>query len=528
VRTGPLRAKRYGRVSTLLQGEGTSLEDQQTRTADYVARQGWADLGFVCDMQSGTTDQRDHWQQIKAEARRGDLDVVVVSRWDRFARTLLTGLQEVSELDDHGVKVAVLSPELLDTTSPGGELVMHIMLSYSHYERRIILERLSQGAHGRARNGYWPSSSRAAPMGYQKVGIRKESHLELHPKEAATIREMARLLVTERVELPEVCRILNAREMYPRGRALRGGGNAASFWYSALARKVLQEPARKGVVTWGNPANRATGKYGPVEYVKDLEPVISPELWDQVQRVLALRQGGPRNPQRVYPLSDGRLVSPCGQRYHGVIRSDTGTPRYLCVGLRWTADPDRQICGCTRLDAPAIEDRVWAEVTALLTDPARLHDLAERYLGVSTTAGDSVFNELAAIDRQVAQLRSRMAQGTAAHIRAGADPEVLAQAMALLADDLAALVQRRDDVALFAERGEQARQQLGSLDDLASSAAGRLDLMSPEERKEVLVLLGVKVYVLDQSKHPALRICGTVADLALAGNTEAEQRSPSA
>jgi hypothetical protein len=88
------------------------------------------------------------------------------------------------------------------------------------------------------------------------------------------------LLVDERIELPEVCRILNARQMYPRGRALKGGGNAPSFWYSDLVRKVMREPARKSVVNWGNAANRATGKYGPTEYVADLEPVLPPELWD--------------------------------------------------------------------------------------------------------------------------------------------------------------------------------------------------------------------------------------------------------
>jgi DNA invertase Pin-like site-specific DNA recombinase len=83
---------------------------------------------------------------------------------------------------------------------------MHIMLSYSHYERRLILDRLSRGAHGAASNGRWPSSSRAAPFGYRKVGIRRDSHLELHRQEAETIREAARLLVDERIELPEVAR----------------------------------------------------------------------------------------------------------------------------------------------------------------------------------------------------------------------------------------------------------------------------------------------------------------------------------
>jgi hypothetical protein len=48
--------------------------------------------------------------------------------------------------------------------------------------------------------------------------------------------------------------------------------------------------------------------------------------------------------------------------------------------------------------------------------------------------------------------------------------------------------------------------------------------MTLEERKEVLALLDVKVYVLDQSRTPALRITGTVADIGLSENTDGGQR----
>jgi hypothetical protein len=84
--------------------------------------------------------------------------------------------------------------------------------------------------------------------------------------------------------------------------------------------------------------------------------------------------------------------------------------------------------------APAqeIEDRVWAEATALLTDPGRLRDLTDRYLGLAADDSGCVTSELSALDRQIANLRQRMIQGTAQFIKAGADPETVAQAMALL------------------------------------------------------------------------------------------------
>ena len=66
----------------------------------------------------------------------------------------------------------------------------------------------------------------------------------------------------------------------------------------------------------------------------DLEPVISPERWDQVQLALAMRKGAPKSPQRCYPLSDGPLIAPCGDHYHGFFRNDTGTPKVPVPGLQ--------------------------------------------------------------------------------------------------------------------------------------------------------------------------------------------------
>ena len=62
-----------------------------------------------------------------------------------------------------------------------------------------------------------------------------------------------------------------------------------------------------------------------------------------------------------------------------------------------------------------------------------------------------------------------------------------------------------------------------SLDGLASRAAGRLGSMTLAEQREVLDLLNVRVEVLDNTKSPALRITGTVADLGLPRNPDGQK-----
>jgi hypothetical protein len=62
-----------------------------------------------------------------------------------------------------------------------------------------------------------------------------------------------------------------------------------------------------------------------------------------------------------------------------------------------------------------------------------------------------------------------------------------------------------------------------SLDGLAARAAGRLGSMTLDEQRETLGLLNVRVEVLDNTKAPALRITGTVADLGLPRNPDGQE-----
>lgn len=61
---------------------------------------------------------------------------------------------------------------------------------------------------------------------------------------------------------------------------------------------------------------------------------------------------------------------------------------------------------------------MWAEVTELLTDPARLRQIEDDYLGVAIGDSDGQAAELAWLEGQIGQLRGRMTTQVASLIRA--------------------------------------------------------------------------------------------------------------
>jgi DNA invertase Pin-like site-specific DNA recombinase len=79
-----------------------------------------------------------------ADARRRRFDVVLVARFDRFARStrhLILALEEFSSL---GVDFISLN-ESMDTSSPTGRMVFTVLAAVAELERKIIRERVHMG-----------------------------------------------------------------------------------------------------------------------------------------------------------------------------------------------------------------------------------------------------------------------------------------------------------------------------------------------------------------------------------------------
>lgn len=142
-----MRAALYGRVSTKEQSCQMQLRDLRA----YCAARGFTIFReYIDEGVSGTQNSRPELNNLMSDARKRKFDLIIVWRFDRFARStkhLLLALEEFRAL---GIQF-VSFQENLDTTSPLGQALFTIVSAIAELERNLIRERVCAGVrHARA------------------------------------------------------------------------------------------------------------------------------------------------------------------------------------------------------------------------------------------------------------------------------------------------------------------------------------------------------------------------------------------
>jgi DNA invertase Pin-like site-specific DNA recombinase len=142
------RAAIYIRIST-----GDQNPDlQRNELPEYCQRRGWGLVETYEDHMSGAKDRRPNLDRLLADVRRRKFDVVVVWRFDRFARSTSHLLRALEEFQSLGVDFVSLT-EAIDTSTPAGKMVFTVLGAVAELERAIIRERVIAGQKAAKRRG---------------------------------------------------------------------------------------------------------------------------------------------------------------------------------------------------------------------------------------------------------------------------------------------------------------------------------------------------------------------------------------
>src|SRR5712692_2192552 len=136
----------YARVSTSEQSCDLQLEDLRR-----YARQRFATVHEYVDVGvSGAQRHRPSLDALMADARKRRCDVVLVWKFDRFARSVKHLTDSLEEF--HALGIDFISyTEGVDTTTPTGQLVFHLLGAVAQFERDLIAERVRAGiAHAKS------------------------------------------------------------------------------------------------------------------------------------------------------------------------------------------------------------------------------------------------------------------------------------------------------------------------------------------------------------------------------------------
>jgi DNA invertase Pin-like site-specific DNA recombinase len=134
----------YARVSTRAQSDDSQLDELAAAGCDKV----FTDRGV-----SGKLARRPQWDACLGYLRPGD--VLVITRLSRAARSLRNLLEVADQLRERGIDLVVLKQQI-DTTTPAGRLVFHLMAAIDEFQRELIVEGTNEGlaaARARGRTG---------------------------------------------------------------------------------------------------------------------------------------------------------------------------------------------------------------------------------------------------------------------------------------------------------------------------------------------------------------------------------------
>jgi DNA invertase Pin-like site-specific DNA recombinase len=138
--TAARRVALYARVSTT----GQTAENQLLALRSFATARGWTITEYVDQGQSGAKERRPDLDALLAAVRARRVDLVACVKLDRLARSVHHLVALVREFEVLGVDLVVLD-QAIDTTTPAGRLLFHVLAAISEFERNLIRDRVLAG-----------------------------------------------------------------------------------------------------------------------------------------------------------------------------------------------------------------------------------------------------------------------------------------------------------------------------------------------------------------------------------------------
>ncbi len=167
-----MKAGIYARVSTKEQ----DVDKQVQELIDYCKRNSY-DYGLYIDKGvSGAKESRPEFNRLMDDVRLKKIDLVIVYKIDRLARSMQHFLKIMQELKNKGIGF-VSTTQPIDTTSSAGELMMNILACFAQFERNLICDRVKLGKDRSKKK-----------QGRKNKNINLDAVLELHKQGLSTYR----------------------------------------------------------------------------------------------------------------------------------------------------------------------------------------------------------------------------------------------------------------------------------------------------------------------------------------------------
>jgi site-specific DNA recombinase len=391
----------YARLSRNPDGDLETIETQLEDALQTAMRNAWGVAEFHIDNSLSAWNpqvRRPGWEALLVRLQSGACDGVVGYHFDRLMRRP----QDLGRLLDivrqRELKFATAHGSRRDLSDTNDQFiawmeVAHAQRSSDDTSRRIQRKFRHMRESGVVRGGpRWfgfPGADRTAPKttgGAPRPAVPGEQV----ERERAAIRDACKDIVNRTATLAEVAKRWNKDGL---------GTATGGTWDGVNVRQVLARPRNAGLIYH---KDELAGR------MSNEEPIVSEQLWRDVQAVFAGRRRGRAPDTRNYVASGLIYCGVCGNPLTGRPRArhrpdGTQVTEYYCFKLRGG-------CGRLAVDARGVDDVLRSWTIKRLSDPA----LAEQVQAAAAEDHkrlDEVTAELAQARMVEAALAERLGRG---------------------------------------------------------------------------------------------------------------------
>ena len=292
------------RVSTDQQNKSDSPEIHEARAKSYAEMKGWQVVKKYNVCFSGKSVlHHSETQQMLQDIRTGHIQALIFSKLARLARNVKELIEIAEHFKKHNADLISLA-ESIDTSTPAGRLLFHVIASLAQWEREEISARIIASIVTRAKQGL-PLGG-VAPYGYKW----ENKKLMVEGKEASLAREIYNTFLK--------CRkiITTAKIMNDYGHRTRKGVK----WSDTSVRRLLTDTTYKGIHYLNHTGANGKGwksKRKEDWFLLKVKAIVKKEIWEQVNSILYINGSRRVRRKNVYLLTGLIYCSDCGCKMYG-------------------------------------------------------------------------------------------------------------------------------------------------------------------------------------------------------------------